>query len=291
MIKVLEPKLRVRALASTDMHRDMFFYASKLVWFIIQPSSACVLLIVLGLILATTRWRRLGRWLSWTGVVVLLIAGLSPLGNLLILPLEGRFPRPSLVNGQRAPDGIIILGGAEQGAIARGRGAMAFNEAGERLLEGALLARRFPRARVVFTGAQVRLFDAEQIAALSVAQLLERLGIARRRIVLEARARNTYQNALFSKALAKPKPGERWLLVTSAYHMARAVGCFRKVGFDVVAWPVDYRTAGRGDGTKLFDAVSSGLRRVDFALKEWLGLLVYRLTGRTNAIFPAPATR
>ena len=266
----------------------MFFYLSKVVWFIIQPTSACVLLIAAGLVLGLTRWARLGRRLAWTGLVLLIVAGLSPLGNLLILPLEERFTRVQLDEQTRKPDGIIILGGAEQGAIARGRGAMAFNEAGERLLEGAMLARRFPGARIVFTGAQVRLFNAEKSAALSVAELLERLGIDRGRITLEARARNTYENAVFSKHLLKPKPAERWLLVTSAYHMARAVGCFRKVGFDVQAWPVDYRTAGIGDAKRVFDSLPWGLRRVDFAVKEWLGLLVYRLTGRTTELFPGP---
>ncbi len=86
--------------------------------------------------------------------------------------------------------------------------------------------------------------------------------------------------------MAAPKPGERWLLVTSAYHMPRAVGAFRKVGFEVEAYPVDYRT--HGNLWIPFDDAASGLRRTDTATREWVGLLVYWLTGKSSALFPRP---
>ncbi|HET7210116.1 MAG TPA: ElyC/SanA/YdcF family protein, partial [Methyloceanibacter sp.] len=86
-------------------------------------------------------------------------------------------------------------------------------------------------------------------------------------------------------------PGKRWLLITSAYHMPRAIGAFRKAGFEVEAWPVDYRTRGRADLTRPFDKVSEGLRRVDVATREWFGLLAYWLRGRSDALFPAPRPR
>jgi uncharacterized SAM-binding protein YcdF (DUF218 family) len=70
--------------------------------------------------------------------------------------------------------------------------------------------------------------------------------------------------------------------------MPRAIGAFRQAGFDVEAWPVDYRTRGRADLIRPFDKVSEGLRRVDVASREWAGLLAYRLTGRSDALFPAP---
>jgi uncharacterized SAM-binding protein YcdF (DUF218 family) len=90
------------------------------------------------------------------------------------------------------------------------------------------------------------------------------------------------------KALVDPKPGERWLLVTSAWHMPRSIGIFRRVGFTVEPWPVDYRTADAWDLLRLFDAPADGLKRLDTATREWVGLLIYRLTGRTDALFPAP---
>ncbi len=121
--------------------------------------------------------------------------------------------------------------------------------------------------------------------------LLESFGIARERVTLETHARNTAENATFTKALVKPKPGERWLLVTSALHMPRAVGCFRRVGFAVEPYPVDWTTPPRLDLASLApaDELSAGLLRLDKASHEWLGLLAYWLTGRTSALLPGPA--
>ena len=85
-----------------------------------------------------------------------------------------------------------------------------------------------------------------------------------------------------------PRPDERWLLVTSAWHMPRAVGVFRQAGFPVTAYPVDFRTGGRANVLRPFATLSEGLRRLDVAAKEWAGLVGYRLTGRTGELFPRP---
>jgi DUF218 domain len=105
---------------------------------------------------------------------------------------------------------------------------------------------------------------------------------------LEDRSRDTDENARQSKAIAQPRPGERWLLVTSAYHMPRAVGAFRRAGFAVEAYPVDWRTRGQQDFIQPFSSVSDGLKRLDTAAHEWVGLLVYWLTDRSSALFPGP---
>jgi uncharacterized SAM-binding protein YcdF (DUF218 family) len=121
------------------------------------------------------------------------------------------------------------------------------------------------------------------------------MGVAKDRLILEASARDTYENAVFLKEeLTKQGdlgPGKRWILITSAHHIPRAIGAFRKAGFDVEPWPVDYRTRGKADLTRPFDKVSEGLRRVDVATREWAGLLAYWLRGRSDALFPAPETR
>jgi len=105
---------------------------------------------------------------------------------------------------------------------------------------------------------------------------------------LEGRSRNTQENARFTLEMVKPKAGERWLLVTSALHMPRSVGCFRNVGFEVDAYPVGWRTSGRADLLLLNGRISDGLIHTDAAVREWVGLLVYWLTGRTSELFPAP---
>lgn len=269
----------------------MFFYLAKAVWFVLQPSTFIALLIGYGAILIWTGWARWGRRFVTIGAVLLLVVGLSPLGNGLILPLENRFPRADL-DQPPAPAGLIILGGAENRLVGSARKAPTLNEAGERLLEGAILALRFPNAKVAFSGGDAGILYKSDSEAQGAADILTDLGVERGRLVLESNARDTYENAVFlRKELDRGgafSEGTRWLLITSAYHMPRSIGAFRQAGFDVEPWPVDYRTRGPEDFSKPFDKVSEGLRRVDTATREWVGLLAYWATGRTNALFPSP---
>ncbi|GFO83618.1 YdcF family protein [Methyloceanibacter sp.] len=269
----------------------MFFYLAKAVWFVLQPSTFIALLIGYGAILIWTGWARWGRRFVSAGALLLLVAGLSPLGNALILPLEDRFPRADL-DRPPPPAGLIILGGAENRLVGSARKAPTVNEAGERLLEGAILAHRFPEAKVAFSGGDAGILYKSNSEAEGAAAILTQLGVAGDRLILEANARDTYENAVYLKkeleAEAKSGADSRWLLITSAYHMPRSMGAFRQAGFEVEPWPVDYRTRGPADFTKPFDKVSEGLRRIDTATREWVGLLAYWLTGRINVLFPSP---
>jgi len=270
----------------------MFFYLAKVVWFVLQPSTLIALLIGYGAILIWTGWARWGRRFVTIGAILLLIVGLSPLGNALILPLENRFPRTDL-STPPPPTGIIILGGAEDRLVGSARHAPTLNEAGERLLEGAILAKQFPDAKVAFSGGDAGILYKSHSEAEGAAAILTKLGVARDRLILEANARDTYENAVYLKkeltAKGELDPSKRWLLITSAYHMPRSMGAFRQAGFFVEPWPVDYRTRGKADLTRPFDKVSEGLRRVDTAAREWVGLLAYWITGRTDALFPGPS--
>jgi uncharacterized SAM-binding protein YcdF (DUF218 family) len=272
----------------------MFFYLAKALWFLLQPSTLIALLIGYGAILIWTGWARWGRRFVTAGAILLLIAGLSPLGNALILPLENRFPRANL-DDPPPPTGFILLGGAEDRLVGTARHAPTLNEAGERLVEAAILAGRFPEAKIAFSGGDAGILYKSDSEASWAAELLTALGVPRERLILEANARDTYENAAFLKEELNRQgdlaPGKRWLLITSAYHMPRAMGAFRKAGFDVEPWPVDYRTRGAADLTRPFDKVSEGLRRVDVAAREWVGLLAYWLRGRSDALFPAPLPR
>ncbi|MDP1909618.1 MAG: YdcF family protein [Hyphomicrobium sp.] len=262
------------------------FYISKVFWAVMQPAMLLLILIVTGAVLLGTRYQRTGRGLVIAAAVFFVVGGLGPLSSWMILPLEDRFPRTIL--GDRPVDGIIILGGSEDSRVAAGRGAHALNESAERMTEAAALARRYPNAKVVFTGGSIEILGAPTVGADAAAIVLRDLGVGSDRLMRERKARNTAENAILAKQIADPKPGERWLLVTSAWHMPRAMGLFRKAGFDVEPWPSDYRTAGPGDAWMLFASPVEGIRRLDFVVKEWLGLAVNRLTGKSDELFPAP---
>ena len=205
---------------------------------------------------------------------------------ILIFSLEQRFPAWDASRG--APDGIVVLGGAVTADIAAARKDVALNEAAERMTATVELARRYPNARIIFSGGDGSLVYGgnESDGAL---RLFERLGLAPGRVELEDQSRNTFENVLFSKRIAAPKPGERWLLVTSAYHVPRAVGMFRMAGFPVEPYPVDWRTRGVEDTWRPFPSLAEGLRRTDTAVREWAGLVIYWLSGRSSELFPGPS--
>jgi uncharacterized SAM-binding protein YcdF (DUF218 family) len=264
----------------------MFFILAKVLGFFALPSNLLISLGLLGVVLMATRFARAGRRLAVFALILLALVGLSPIGNAIILPLEERFPAWDASRG--APVGIISLGGAIDTVVSPVRNEAALNEAAERITAIAELARRFPEARIVFTGGSGRLIHDDATEAEFAARLFASFGIAKERITLEDKSRDTLENARFTKAILQPKPGERWLLVTSAHHMPRSVGVFRAAGFPVEAFPVDYRTRGTIDFTRGFATLGDGLRRTDTAMREWIGLLIYRMAGRTAELFPAP---
>ena len=160
----------------------------------------------------------------------------------MIAPLENRFPAPPA--DLPPPYGIIVLGGAIDDDISRARGQTTFDEGAERLTEAAILARRYPSARIVYTGGSNSLLGRPSSEAEDARRLLVAMGVDPQRITLETRSRNTDENARFTAAIVHPEPDQTWLIVTSAYHMPRAMGLFRKAGFAAIAYPVDYRTEG-----------------------------------------------
>jgi uncharacterized SAM-binding protein YcdF (DUF218 family) len=264
----------------------MFFEISKILGFFAQPSNLIIVIGLVGAGLSRTRLVRTGWTLVVASLLLLAVVGFLPVGNALTFALEQRFPPWDDSRGP--PDGIVVLGGAISPAVSTARGAPALNEAAERLTVLADLARRFPHARIIFSGGTAALVFREGTEADIAVPLIESFGVARERITAEDRARNTIENALFSRDLAQPKPGERWLLVTSAAHMPRAVGVFRHVGFEVEPYPVDWRTSGVMDLVQPFTSLSDGLARTDTAAREWIGLIVYWLMGHTSELLPGP---
>jgi uncharacterized SAM-binding protein YcdF (DUF218 family) len=264
----------------------MFFVVSKLLAFFEEPSNVVILAGIVGLILTRTRYARWGWRLAVATLVLIALIGFLPIGKALTIALENRFPRWE--EAGPPPAGIIVLGGAVSAYRLATRGEIGLTDAAERILVVPELAKRFPNAKIIYSGGDPGLFTRRGSEADVIPALFESLGVPPGRIMLESRSRNTAENAVYSKALAAPKPGERWLLVTSAMHMPRAIGAFREAGFPVEAYPVDYKTNGWQDLGSVLGSLSAGLRQTDTALHEWIGLLAYRLTGKSSALLPGP---
>jgi uncharacterized SAM-binding protein YcdF (DUF218 family) len=265
----------------------MFFLAAKIFWFLLQPINLIGILLLITLISLITRRRRLSLFTTALAFIVVALSVWSSFGPVMLRPLEDRFARP-----EPAPQtiaGIIMLGGGMEGEINLKRGGYELNAGGDRLVEAAVLARRYPDARIVLSGGNGSLVLAGEGDADSAPRLLEGLGVGRERLVLENKSRDTFENAVFSKELVQPRAGETWLLVTSAFHMPRSMALFRKAGFDVVPWPVDYRTRGDEVPGIATDNPLDSLSATTIALREWIGLVAYWLSGRIDSPLPGPA--
>src|ERR1700688_5079700 len=229
------------------------------------PTNFLIGIGLVGIILGATRLASLGRKLAIFSLVLLWICGFSPLGHLLLDPLESRFPPWDAARG--APDGIIVLGGSIEAELSAAHGTAVVRGAPDRIISGAALALRYPNARVIFSGGSPNLVSNDAREADYASALLESLGTSMARLTMERRSRNTQENAEFSKTLAAPKAGERWLLVTSAFHMPRSIGLFRKAGFNVEAYPVDWHVGERADLLKFSAVALDGLVLTDTAIR------------------------
>jgi uncharacterized SAM-binding protein YcdF (DUF218 family) len=264
----------------------LFFVLSKTLGFMLLPTNLLIGIGLLGAILMVTRFASLGRKLVIAAVLLLVICGLSPLGNLLLYPLESRFPPWDASRG--APDGIVVLGASIEADLSAAHGTAVVRSAPDRIIAAAALAHRYPNARIVFSGGSANLVSNDAREADFAGAIFESLGISKSRLIMERHSRNTVENAEFSKALVAPKQGERWLLVTSAFHMPRSVGLFRKAGFAVEPYPVDWRVGGPDDLFSFTNIAVDGLGRTDIAVREWIGLIAYRATGKIDELLPAP---
>lgn len=261
----------------------MYFILSKTVGELLVPSSFIVALALVGLLLILCRLTILGGRLLVVSSILLVLCCLSPLGYWLLEPLENRFP--SWDGSRGDPAGVIVLGGSIDADLSAARGMAVFPTGADRLIAAAELARRYPNIPVIFTGGSANLNDGAREADFA-AGVFARLGLPNDRITIERESRNTFENAKFTRAIALPKPGDHWLLVTSAYHMPRSVALFLAAGFSVEPYPVDWLTSG-SSGRFSIDRPFNGLRRTDRGFHEWVGLLADWMSGRSKKLLPA----
>ena len=264
----------------------MFFYLSKLFWTLAAPGNLLLALGLLGLILQLRPGlARTGRRLTAGALLAFLLAAIFPIGNLVRAPLEDRFPAPAALPDK--VDGIVVLGGAADTLLTERRSQPTLNDGAERLFALASLARRYPDAKVVYSGGSGLVFAQEYKESEVVRGVLASIGFDSGRILFESQSRNTYENAMLSRDLVRPSKDETWILVTSAYHMPRSVGIFRAVDWAVIPFPVDYRTGGIGRLVWPLN-LHDGLSGLEIAMREWIGLAAYWAPGRSEAFFPKP---
>ena len=263
--------------------RGMFFTVSKLLAFLLEPLAQPYLLLGIALVLRWRRRRRAMRVCLWLAVMLPLAYGLLPLSTPPLQRLENSYAIPAL--GEGNVDGIIVLGGhTSSGWISESRDQPQQNEAADRLTKGLMLYREHGGSTLIFTGFSGALVHRGWSEAEMTQRLVAELGFSGSGILYETTSRNTYENAVNSLDVAVPQPGSRWVLVTSAAHMPRAVGAFEAAGWkNIIPYPVDFRSAPQE--TRFFD-LRRGINAVRSWQHEYVGLAVYWLTGRSTILFP-----
>jgi uncharacterized SAM-binding protein YcdF (DUF218 family) len=257
-----------------------------LFWSVLSPSQIILALTIMGALLLAAGRERAGRRLAIIGGVALLVFGLLPTAHYLVYPLESRFAQPEL---PEHVTGIVLLSGAERADASATFGEPQLNSAAGRYTTTLRLAQTYPEARLVFTGGPAVDPKTGKLGQTGVArQILLKIGMDPARLTFEEGSTDTCDNASNTKALVQPKAGEHWVVVTSAMHMPRTIACFRAAGWEVIPQPADRHVVlGGWWGTGSFQ-IADNLGYLDMALHEWVGLVYYRLSGRTREFFPSP---
>lgn len=259
------------------------FAISKLVELLTQPANMALLVLLAACALLFSHRAALGRALVCAVTLGLLLLAVLPWDYWLVASLENRFPARTL---SAHIDGIVVLGGSVDPVVTAARGQPSVNGTAERLTAMVELGRQHPEARLVFTGGSGNVTAQELKEAPVARAFLASLGFGTSHVVFEAQSRNTWENAVFTRDLVNPQPGQVWVLVTSAIHMPRSVGAFRAAGWQVLPYPVDYQTTGQREGLRF--NVAGGMGALTSAMHEILGMAYYRLRGWSSAWYPAP---
>lgn len=260
------------------------FIVSKVFWLLAQPLSLVFLLLVASLLCGAAGLLRSRGFLVGLAATLLFVTLFTSAGAVLLQTLEDRFRRPASLPADVSC--IIILGGAFENEVIAARGGIDLNQSADRFIEGLKLARSHPQARVLVSGGDGSLSGRYEGDAQTSQAFFSTFGVAPERLILEGQSRNTFENAANTKQVLEENRLSNCVLVTSAYHMPRSIGLFRKLGIPVIPWPVDYRTSGTLSPGLDFSQPSLNAQLTTTALKEWTGLVAYYFGGRTHALFP-----
>lgn len=263
----------------------MDFEFSKIFWAVCSPGNVLTILLLFGSIAAMSRFygtQSFGRRLTFLIALIFFGIALLPVGDLLLQPLENRFPpeKPDHV------DGIIVLGGDENPRLSDERGQPIAFTSMLRYMRVAIEARKYPDATLLFSGGSGLVVPYGKVKDFEVArEAMADMGVPVERMKFENKSRNTYENAMMSAQILHPAPAQKWLLITNAWHMPRAMECYRKAGFNVYADPAGY-LSGTEQVPPIQFNLEENLLKTTLAVHEYFGLAAYWLRGYIDKPWP-----
>lgn len=263
----------------------MAFILSKILWFLIMPFNIIIVVLLSGWLLLFTRSQGLGKKLIAAGLLLIFFCGLDFMPYFLTHWIENKVQPGSIPD---EIDGIIVLVGMVDMKACR-PGMVELTEKSDRIIESIILAKKYPKTKLIITGGSgsldqdQRYREADYLEKLAVS-----LGITKDRLIIERDSKNTFEHAVAMKKLL-PANG-KWVLITSAFHMPRALGCFNKAGVKVIPHPVDYKTPVKPlNNYTLFAFLPKLENMINFNISfhELVGLVSFKFMGYTDSIFPS----
>ena len=254
----------------------MFFLASKLLGFVFDPLWLSLMLLALAGCLRPKRPKAATK-AFFLGLAILYLASTEIVVRGLMLPLELQYQRPATIP---EGDAIIVLGGSVDLRHCT-PGHVEMQAAADRFVDGVLLAKALPQATLIFSGGTAEIFDRGAREAPMLKELAMQLGIPNEQIVAEVQSRNTRENALEAQRILSQSGARKPILVTSAYHMPRAMACFRKIGLEPIPYPTDFKSKPEPFGLPDLVPSTGNLDNSNRAIREYVGAIMYRIKGYT----------
>ena len=257
----------------------MSFYLSKILWLIVNPFNIFIFITLFTMFLYFINFRRLSLIIYLINFIFIALISFFPIGSYLTYIIEKEFHTNTKI--PKRVDGILILGGATNPLLFKEFDQISLNGSAERLVESVMIIRKFEKAKVIFSGGS-GIVNRSDLGHSQVAKLFyKKMGVDINKIFFEDKSRNTHENIIYSKKIAKPKKNENWLLITSAFHMKRALLIAEKNNWKLIPYAVDFKNVKE---FKLIPNLNllSNLNSFQSGLHEWLGLVAYYLMGRTD---------
>ena len=245
---------------------------------IFSPLGLSLLAWVAALILYLRGYHSLARGGALFGIAVTLLFSNPIIGEALIQSLEDDYQARE---PQRYPTAgaIVVLGGVTKVPVPP-RVGIEVGDGFDRLQVGVRLlkARRAPLL-ILSGGAIASLSGSDSPEADRLRSLALEYGVDDRSMLLERASRNTHENAVLTGKLLGPRGIERIILVTSAWHMRRAEAAFQQLGIEIIPAPTDFEAVPRPMSVRRLLPDATALLYSTKAMKEYLGLLFYKLVG------------
>lgn len=250
----------------------MFFYLSKIFTFLIDPLPVFILILLVFLI------RRRKRLIPITLLILFSIIS-TPFTAYHYLHFLEHLEKPSRLNPTY--DAVVVLSGMVHLDLSS-EDSIEFSSAVDRILSGIEIVREGMAEKMIISGGDGSLSQPGKSESVLLRQFVQRFGLTEDQVIIDPESRNTYENALFTKKIAEEYGTESLLLITSAFHIFRAKGCFAEVGLDPDILPVDYEATLKGKDFRVYLPSAWGLYHTNIAVHETVGILVYGLTGKAS---------